>query len=128
MNFRRLVRSPQWQSDFLSQPLAQRQETARTLRNKSEQLKQSVASYADLDTLACCDWLHSANATTLIHGHTHQRADHDLPNGLKRITLSDWDATAIPPRAEILRLTMPPPGTSQAKGTVERLSAHQIMA
>jgi UDP-2,3-diacylglucosamine hydrolase len=128
MNFRRLVRSPQWQSDFLSQPLAQRQETARNLRDRSEQLKRSVASYADLDTRACCDWLHSADATTLIHGHTHQPADHDLPDGLQRITLSDWDAAATPPRAEILRLTMPPPGTSQAQGTVQRLSAHHIRA
>jgi UDP-2,3-diacylglucosamine hydrolase len=128
MNFRRLVRSPQWQSDFLSQPLIQRQETARALRAKSEQLKRSAASYADLDTEACCDWLHSAQATTLIHGHTHQPADHDLPHGLKRITLSDWDARAVPPRAELLRLAAPSPGADQAKVAVKRLSVHHIMA
>ena len=128
MNFRMLVRSRQWQSDFLSQPLAQRQETARTLRAKSEQLKRSAASYTDLDTEACCDWLHSAQATTLIHGHTHQPADHDLPNGLKRITLSDWDARAVPPRAEVLRLAAPSPGANPAKGAVKRLSVHHIKA
>ena len=128
MNFRRLVRSPRWQSDFLSQPLAQRQETARNLRERSEQLKRSVANDVDLDTRACCDWLQSAHATTLIHGHTHQPADHILPDGLKRITLSDWDAAAVPPRAEVLRLTKPLPGTRQPKGTVQRLSAHHIKA
>lgn len=128
MNFRRLVRSPQWQSDFLSQPLTQRQETARALRAKSEQLKLSGATYADLDTQGCHDWLHIAQATTLIHGHTHQPADHDLPNGLKRITLSDWDARAVPPRAEVLRLTAPSPEANKAKGAVKRLSVHHIRA
>jgi UDP-2,3-diacylglucosamine hydrolase len=31
-------------------------------------------------------------------------ADHHLDNGLQRIVLSDWDASATPPRCEMLRL------------------------
>lgn len=123
MRFRALVRSPAWQADFLSQPLALRQNTARALRAQSENLKRSATTYADLDTRMTCAWLHSAHATTLIHGHTHQPADHELPGGLKRITLSDWDATASPPRAQLLRLTVPPPGTSQTEDSVKRLPA-----
>ena len=129
LTFRELVRSPKWQSDFLSQTLAQRQATARALRTQSEHLKQGVTSYADLDAQACCEWLHGAHATTLIHGHTHKPADHDLPYGLKRITLSDWDAAASPPRAEVLRLTAHPPGSSgRAECSVKRIPAHQIRA
>ena len=126
LKFRAQVRSPKWQSDFLSHPLAQRQAAARALRAQSEHLKLGVTSYADLDAQACCEWLHNARATTLIHGHTHKPADHDLPQGLKRITLSDWDAAASPPRAEVLRLTAPSPGSGLAECSVKRIPAHQI--
>nr|MDP2192423.1 UDP-2,3-diacylglucosamine diphosphatase [Rhodoferax sp.] len=104
MQFRAQVRSPSWQQDFLGQPLAQRQAVARALRTQSETRKRSGVAYADVDTEAACNWLHTARASTLIHGHTHKPADHDLAQGLRRIVLSDWDATATPPRAEILRL------------------------
>jgi UDP-2,3-diacylglucosamine hydrolase len=41
----------------------------------------------------------------MVHGHTHRPADHDLGNGLRRIVLSDWDAAAHPPRAQLLCLS-----------------------
>jgi UDP-2,3-diacylglucosamine hydrolase len=45
----------------------------------------------------------------LIHGHTHQPANHVLAqagvNPKERIVLSDWDLQAHPPRAQALRLT-----------------------
>ena len=126
LKFRSQVRSLEWQSDFLSQPLAQRQAIARELRAQSEYLKLGVTNYADLDAQACCEWLHNAHATTLIHGHTHRPADHDLPHGLKRITLSDWDTSANPPRAQVLRLTSTLPGSVLAGCTVKRIPAHQI--
>jgi UDP-2,3-diacylglucosamine hydrolase len=40
----------------------------------------------------------------MIHGHTHRPRDHRPAAGLARIVLSDWDAAASPPRAEVLRL------------------------
>ena len=102
MKFRAQVRSPAWQHDFLAQPLAHRQETARHLRAQSESRKRSALTYADLDAQATCDYLHRANATTLIHGHTHQPAVHTLSGDHQRLVLSDWDASATPARGQWL--------------------------
>ena len=84
--------------------LATRRAQARGIRQESEARKQSGASYADVDGPAAIAWLHTAQATTLIHGHTHRPAEHALAPGLRRVVLSDWDAAARPPRAQVLRL------------------------
>lgn len=104
LQFRQQVRSPAWQNDFLAKPLAERQAIARGLRQQSEARKQSGADYADVDTLAARQWLQAADARTLIHGHTHKPARHDLGQGLARVVLSDWDADAPVLRTEVLRL------------------------
>lgn len=105
MNFRSQVRSPEWQRTFLARPLAERQAIARGLREQSEARKKSGAQYADVDTRAARQWLQAANSRTLIHGHTHKPAVHDLGGGLSRVVLSDWDLGAPAPRAEVLRLS-----------------------
>ena len=105
MQFRSQVRSPEWQHAFLARPLAERQAIARGLREQSEARKQSGAQYADVDTQAARQWLQAASSRTLIHGHTHKPAVHDLGGGLSRVVLSDWDLGAPAPRAEVLRLT-----------------------
>lgn len=105
LQFRREVRSPAWQRSFLARPLAERQAIARGLREQSEARKQSGAAYADLDGSAAREQLQTANAQILIHGHTHRPAVHDLGHGYSRVVLSDWDAAAAVPRAEVLRLT-----------------------
>ena len=46
----------------------------------------------------------------LIHGHTHQPADHVLTDTLRRVVLSDWDLQATPARAEVLRVWLAPSG------------------
>ena len=122
MKFRAQVRSTSWQQDFLAQPLAQRQAIARALRTQSETRKRSGMAYFDVDTEAACNWLHTAQSSTLIHGHTHRPAEHDLSTGLRRIVLSDWDATATPPRAEVLRLSMAFPNQTQGS-SVQRMAA-----
>jgi UDP-2,3-diacylglucosamine hydrolase len=99
------VRSADWQRAFLAKPLPERQEIARALRRQSEARKQSGAQYADVDAEAARQWLGTANAPTLIHGHTHKPAMHDLGDGLSRVVLSDWDLAASRPRADVLRLT-----------------------
>jgi UDP-2,3-diacylglucosamine hydrolase len=109
LQFRSQVRSAPWQQAFLAKPLAERQAIARTLRAQSETRKRSTATYADVDTETACEWLQTAHASTLIHGHTHKPADHDLPKGLRRIVLSDWDAATTPPRAEVVRLSVASP-------------------
>lgn len=104
LQFRAQVRSVAWQNNFLSQPLAARQAIARGLREQSELRKRSGVAYADVDAQGARDWLQTAQASTLIHGHTHRPADHDLGGGLHRVVLSDWDAAALPPRQEVLSL------------------------
>ena len=110
MQFRAQVRSNAWQQAFLAKPLEERRTIARNLRSQSEARKREHAKedYADLDATAAADWLTSAKAKTMIHGHTHKPADHDLGTGLQRIVLSDWDLQAHPPRAEVLRLGTDP--------------------
>ena len=105
--FRTQVRSREWQDSFLAQPLSARQAVARQLRTQSEDRKNTDASYADVDTPAALDWLQAAESNHLIHGHTHRPGHHILVPGYERTVLSDWDWTAKPPRAEVLRLTLP---------------------
>jgi UDP-2,3-diacylglucosamine hydrolase len=106
--FRSTVRQPAWRDAFLARPLAERQTIARGLRAQSESHKTNGASYADVDALAALQWLEAAQASTLIHGHTHQPADHLLNSTAdhpkRRLVLSDWDASATPARLEVLRL------------------------
>lgn len=110
LQFRALVRSTGWQRAFLDKPLAERRTIAHGLREKSEARKRSGIDYADVDAQAAAVWLRAAQATVMIHGHTHKPADHNLGQGLQRIVLSDWDAAASPPRAEVLRLSTTAPG------------------
>ena len=108
MRFREQVRQPSWQQAFLARSLRERTAVARDLREQSEARKRSTALdpslWADVDAAAARNALQSADAHTLIHGHTHRPALHDLGNSLQRVVLSDWDAAAQPPRAEVLRL------------------------
>jgi UDP-2,3-diacylglucosamine hydrolase len=112
LTFRQQVRSAVWQGDFLARPLAERQSLARNLRAQSEARKLAQQSsnmpFADVDNAAAREWLIAANASALIHGHTHRPAEHDLGlhanQRLERIVLSDWDAQTTPPRREVLRL------------------------
>jgi len=105
--FRTLVRSAPWQQAFLSRPLAERIEQARAMRRESMRLQQGgTESAGDLDPEACRQLLRRARAGTLIHGHTHRPATHELGDGLSREVLSDWDLDdESAPRAEVLRLT-----------------------
>ncbi|MCU0762911.1 MAG: UDP-2,3-diacylglucosamine diphosphatase [Hydrogenophaga sp.] len=108
MRFRALVRQQAWQNDFLNRPLQERRAIARDLRSQSEARKRASGNdpslWADVDTAAAIEWLHRAEAHTLIHGHTHRPARHVLAPRLSREVLSDWDLSATPARAEVLRL------------------------
>ena len=102
--FRAQVRDPAWIEALLRRPLAEREALARDLRAQSEARHRQQPTYADADTQMARQWLRQAGAETLVHGHTHRPAEHDLGDGLVRRVLSDWDAGAQPPRAEVLRL------------------------
>jgi UDP-2,3-diacylglucosamine hydrolase len=118
LQFRALVRSPGWQTAFLAKPLAERQAIARGLRAQSDAKKTTGAVYADVDPAAARDWLTAANASTLLHGHTHRPGQHDLGYGLQRLVLTDWDMQAQPVRAEVLRLSLDSGGFARIPVTV----------
>jgi UDP-2,3-diacylglucosamine hydrolase len=100
--FRRQVRSAEWQTDFLAQPLHQRLKVARDLRAQSEALKKTQTHWVDVDNDAALACLQQHQATLLIHGHTHQPAMHALSATHQRCVLSDWDAQATPARGQLL--------------------------
>lgn len=106
MQFRAVVRSPAWQSDFLSKTLAQRQAMGRQARAESEARRGEgmTPDYGVVDDTLARAWLEAADAPTMIHGHTHQPREHDLGNGRERVVLTDWDLRASPPRREALRV------------------------
>jgi UDP-2,3-diacylglucosamine hydrolase len=103
--FRDLVRQPKWQQEQLAKPLAERQTIGRHMRLESQKNSQNILEYADVDAAAALTWLQAANAKTMIHGHTHKPANHDLGNGIKRVVMTDWDLKAMPNRAEVLQLS-----------------------
>ena len=119
MRFRALVRSAAWQQEFLGQPIQQRKAVARGLRERSEARKRSHPVLVDVDAQAAVRWLRMARADTLIHGHTHRPADHDLGGNLRRIVLSDWDLRASPPRAQVLRIAA---GAATGPAVVQRMA------
>lgn len=101
--FRQQVRSAAWQTEFLAKPLHERLALARAMRAQSESQKHSGAVYADADTIMALNWLHAAGADRLVHGHTHQPADHPLGSGQRHV-LSDWSLDHAPHRAQVFRM------------------------
>lgn len=117
--FRTQVRSAEWQQQFLARPLADRRALARQMRGASEQRKRTLGAeaYADLDAAAVDAALAAADASVLVHGHTHRPATHVHTAGRVRHVLSDWHCEPdAPRRAEVLRWTaagferLPPAG------------------
>ena len=93
--FRRMVRSPDWQRAFLARPLAERRAEVENLRRRSaEAMQGKTAAIMDANADAIRAALMTHDCTRLIHGHTHRpgREDITLPSGsAERWILSDWD-------------------------------------
>jgi UDP-2,3-diacylglucosamine hydrolase len=92
--FRKQVRSPAWQREFLAKPLPERLAIAREMRTESR-LAQSGKSMAILDVNpeAVCQAFRSHGCRRMIHGHTHRPARHVLEiDGVscERWVLTDW--------------------------------------
>jgi UDP-2,3-diacylglucosamine hydrolase len=103
--FRREVRSAAWQKQFLSQSLAERTRIAGAIRAASnERQRFDGALHADVDRTVALRWLHQAQATVLVHGHTHRPASEPLDVHCVRHVLSDWELDQGQ-RAEVLRLS-----------------------
>ena len=68
--------------------------------------QQHLLKYADVDNTAALVWMQASNAKSMIHGHTHKPANHDLGNCFERVVTTDWDLKATPSRAEVLQLSV----------------------
>jgi len=103
--YRALVRRPVVQRAFGALPFAARQAIGRTLRRQSARRPpRDHGRFVDVDGDAALAWLRDADATTLVHGHTHRPATHELAPHATRHVLSDWELDGSSrPRAEILR-------------------------
>ncbi|HEY2560348.1 MAG TPA: UDP-2,3-diacylglucosamine diphosphatase [Caldimonas sp.] len=103
--YRAVVRRPLVQRAFAALPVAARRAIGRSLRRRSARRPpREHGGYVDVDAGAALAWLRDADAATLVHGHTHRPASHDLAPGAVRHVLSDWELDgSSAPRAEILR-------------------------
>jgi UDP-2,3-diacylglucosamine hydrolase len=97
-HFRKLVRNDAWQTQFLSQPLAQRKAQIEQLRMQSESQKRSKEmALMDVNLDAVHELLRQNSYPRLIHGHTHRPAKHVHQvdgHACKRWVLGDWDSKA----------------------------------
>jgi UDP-2,3-diacylglucosamine hydrolase len=92
--FRVTVRDPQWQQKFLAQPLSQRREIARHLRDESQmRTREKPEQIMDVNQQTVEHVMRDHHVKLLIHGHTHRPAMHDFTldgEPVRRIVLGDW--------------------------------------
>ncbi|KAF1724654.1 UDP-2,3-diacylglucosamine diphosphatase [Pseudoxanthomonas japonensis] len=99
--FRAQTRNPAWQAQFLSQPLAARLAFAAQARAASaahqggmkQQDKTQFETLTDVATATVDATFAQFGIHTIIHGHTHRPAMHDLTvddHACQRIVLGDW--------------------------------------
>lgn len=95
--FRAQVRNPDWQTQLLTLPFAQRRKLAGQLRETSRQAGQLKATdITDVNLLAVEQALQEHGVQSMIHGHTHRPAIHDWPlagRSARRAVLGDWSTT-----------------------------------
>ena len=92
---RATVHQPQFQSEFLARPIAERVAFARSLRMQSESEKAVKAKdIMDVTPHAVVDAVRAAGVRRVIHGHTHRPAAHVMDvdgHRFERWVLPDWD-------------------------------------
>ncbi len=88
---RRILRTDVFRIVGNSLPTAMRNFIARTLRGKSEAHKATTAmNIMDANTDTAIAAMNAHQAVTLIHGHTHRPAHHQLADGRERWVMTDW--------------------------------------
>ncbi|MFO7646603.1 MULTISPECIES: UDP-2,3-diacylglucosamine diphosphatase [Halomonas] len=92
--FRAQARHPLWQEQVLSMPIDQRIALARQLREQSGEANSNKAEdIMDVTPDEVVKVMAEHGVTTLIHGHTHRPAVHELTVGdvpARRYVLGDW--------------------------------------
>ena len=91
IEFRNEVRSKEWQKNFLSKSIDERNEIANLLRSESKNAtseKSLEITDASLETVN--NFIQENNPDIFIHGHTHRPKIHQH-DSTKRVVLGDWD-------------------------------------
>ena len=100
LEFRSMVRSPDWQEQFLAQSISARREFARQAREQSRAATADKSmAIMDVNQQAVLALVETEQKTRIIHGHTHRPQVHNFEldksvNGdtsATRIVLGDWD-------------------------------------
>jgi UDP-2,3-diacylglucosamine hydrolase len=101
---RALMRSQEWQQDFLAMSLQERIDLAQQYRNMSRaEISQKTEMIMDVNAQAVINVMHEHGVDELIHGHTHRPAIHVLEvDGMpaRRIVLGDWHESGSVLRAD----------------------------
>ena len=92
---RQQLRDENFQRDFLSKTIAERQVIADSIRDESKELTRETAdNIMDVTPTEVEMAMTAHHSRTLIHGHTHRPGVHDLTLDTvpaQRIVLGDWD-------------------------------------
>src|SRR5690606_13464343 len=104
----RQVRDPQWQQQFLSQPLDKRKQIVEAMRMGSKEAQRGKSmDIMDVNEQAIEELFAGSGAEVMIHGHTHRPALHAVDvegRACQRYVLPDWDCEAQPERGGWLAL------------------------
>ncbi|MBB3192172.1 UDP-2,3-diacylglucosamine diphosphatase [Halomonas cerina] len=94
MAFRTQARDPRWQQQVLAMPIPERLALAKQLREQSGEANSNKAEdIMDVTLEEVVAALRAHGVDTLIHGHTHRPAVHELEvdgRPARRIVLGDW--------------------------------------
>ena len=94
LNFRQMVRNPDWQKVFLEKSLQERLTIAQNLREVSkEKTDEKKNEIMDVTQSTVEQVMAKHQVNLLIHGHTHRPAKHELMvsgSHAERIVLGDW--------------------------------------
>jgi len=89
--FRKMVRAPQWQQNFLRKPLTERIQIAKALREKSQQSSSGKNEMiVDAHEPEVSRQFKENKVLSIIHGHTHRPNIH-ISAKTTRYVLGDWD-------------------------------------
>jgi UDP-2,3-diacylglucosamine hydrolase len=93
--FRRMVRAPEWQRDFLARPLAERRTEVESCAVAAPKpCREKAPEIMDANPGAIRAALTDHGCTRLIHGHTHRPGRERIPlaaGSAQRWVMSDWD-------------------------------------
>lgn len=110
MAFRNQVRSAAWQQQVLSLPLEQRRAMAVQLRSQSSSMNAIKAEdIMDVNPEAVAQAMRKFDVSTMIHGHTHRPAVHEIElndQRARRFVLGDWNTTGWFIRADASELQL----------------------